>query len=69
MSYCRFENTYSDFNDCLNALEEDIFKISPSEMKWARRLYEKCQEYIEVWEGLEEEFENEGSENMGENDR
>ena len=53
MSYCRFENTLSDFYDCHYNLD-DI--NSESERRAAHSLYEAAKEYVERYEGnLEEE--------------
>lgn len=43
MSYCRFENTYGDLQDCYNALaEEDLDELSESEKKYAKKLIKMC---------------------------
>lgn len=42
MSYCRFENTVGDMDDCLNALIEDGFDardLSPSEQCALEEMY------------------------------
>ena len=47
MSYCRFQNTVRDLDDCLDALEEidfDLKKLSKDEAEAACRLIEICQE-------------------------
>ena len=44
MSYCRFENTYSDFIDCAKALEDIVNygdSISESEWEFAKKLAAK----------------------------
>ena len=51
MSYCRFENTLSDFEDCINNLGEIT---SESEKRAAKSLYEAAKEYIELYELNEE---------------
>ena len=44
MSYCRFENTLADLNDCKNALDENGFEhLSDDELKAAKRLIRSCQ--------------------------
>ena len=51
MSYCRFENTLSDFYDCLDNLEEIT---SESEKRAAKFLYEAAKKYIDLYEELNE---------------
>ena len=42
-SYCRFENTLEDLEDCYNALaNEDMDKLSKSEKKAKNRLIRMC---------------------------
>lgn len=51
MSYCRFENTSSDFADCVNALrEEELSDLSREERLAAKQLYELAQEYVQLYE-------------------
>jgi hypothetical protein len=52
-----FQNTYYDFKDCINALEECIDEarpISENEMEYAKRMYEACQVFIDRFEEIEE---------------
>ena len=48
MSYCRFTNTRSDLDDCLNALCRDE-RLSAMEARAGRNMFEEfltfCQEY------------------------
>ncbi len=45
MSYCRFENTYHDLQDCLEALaNEGMDSLSESEKKYAKKLIDTCTE-------------------------
>ncbi len=38
MSYCRFENTVNDMNDCLNAIEDrEVNDLSDYEVLWLER--------------------------------
>lgn len=61
ISYCRFQNTASDFADCLNALENDgLSDLSESEKHNASKLYHLAQEYIDTYE---EAVEDENEEN------
>ena len=52
MAYCRFSNTLSDFNDCLNAVEfanNLETELSPEELEAAKRLYEAAKRYVELF--------------------
>ena len=43
MSYCRFENTFYDLDDCYTALGEKTFdELSDREKKYALRLVRMC---------------------------
>ena len=59
MSYCRFRNTYIDFADCVYTLESIIDgeekPLSPEELNAAKRMRELCEEYIELFDELQEE--------------
>ena len=46
MSYCRFHNTRSDLNDCLEALREDKL-LSEDEAKAGRRMFEEFLEFCQ----------------------
>lgn len=50
MSYCRFENTLSDFVDCLDALEDmdlgEIHRLSKTEEHAAHQLLDKCVDIV-----------------------
>lgn len=55
MSYCRFENTYDDLRDCLEALENSSVKrleedASQYEKPYIRKLIELCEEIAEFRE-------------------
>lgn len=56
MSYCRFENTYSDLADCVDALEDNNIN-SESEHNYARRMYDLCQKYIDTYEDFAQFYE------------
>ena len=58
MSYCRFENTYADFTDCINALQMDDVS-SLNEWKYAQRMIECAKVYLEY-----EDFINDCIESM-----
>lgn len=49
MSYCRFENTFNDLQDCLNALEE-LEKTSDREMSYMQKIADICEDYIKAHE-------------------
>jgi hypothetical protein len=58
MSYCRFQNTYQDLKDCIESLDRtDIKDLPDIEKKYALKLRELCEEYLELSE-VEEEEEN-----------
>lgn len=56
MSYCRFENTYGDLADCVNALDDVQYgeEISRREWNYAKMMYEFCQRYIDTFDELDE---------------
>ena len=60
MSYCVFENTSSDMNQCLNkmAVTGNIEGLDLNQYEQAafRMLYEQCQEYIVRYRELAAEF-------------
>lgn len=45
MSYCRFENTYKDLQDCLDHLTDD--DLSESEKNYRDWLIEVCQQIVD----------------------
>ena len=58
MSYCRFQNTCCDLSDCVEAFREVVEAgelISKSEWHNAKSMKKLCEEYIELWEMMEEE--------------
>jgi hypothetical protein len=51
MSYCRFENTYKDFQDCVRSLgRKSLEELSDQEKKFAKAMRELCEEYLELTE-------------------
>ena len=59
MSYCRFEYTYSDLNDCYRNI--DNTDLSRTEIAARRKLIELCQLIAEVADpelGMDEEGED-----------
>ena len=57
MSYCRFRNTKNDLADCVNALEDIAYdgeEISDVEWENAKRMKELCEQYLEIFEEIDE---------------
>lgn len=55
MSYCRFENTAKDLEDCVDALEEvegDITKLSKSEQRAFHKLLQLADNFSGDYEHL-----------------
>jgi hypothetical protein len=51
MSYCRWENTLHDLQDCFNSIvESDGEKLSESEANAKRQIYELMKEMLEYTE-------------------
>ncbi len=63
MSYCRFENTSNDFEDCVEALDEAggienyIEDASNYEKNGIKKLFELAQRFIEDYENEIERME------------
>ena len=58
MSYCRFRNTLQDLSDCVVALDRIVCgeeSISESEWKYAKRMKEWCERFVEIIEDCDEE--------------
>lgn len=58
MSYCRFENTYQDLVDCVNALEDIAYdgeSISEREWRYAKRMRDLCEQFLETFDEIDEE--------------
>ena len=48
-AHCRFRNTLSDFNECLEAIElaDNLeSELSPEELEAAKRLYKAAERYV-----------------------
>lgn len=58
MSYCRFQNTYSDLQDCYYSLQEED-KLSADEESAKKRLIKLCSKIVAEFgdEPKEEEIE------------
>jgi len=62
MSYCRFENTFHDLQDCLRAVDDLVETyadgepdpLSRTEESHRAALYELCKSYMEACEELDE---------------
>lgn len=56
MSYCRFENTLSDFKDCLESLESDgLDDLSDTEEEAAEALADAARKYLKEYDSLTKE--------------
>jgi hypothetical protein len=53
MSYCRFENTFRDLQDCAENLDDG--DLSESETKYRRLLIELCKDIVDASEDELEE--------------
>jgi len=56
MSYCRFENTTIDIDDCLGAIQdayEECADLSGREVEALHRLLEQAEEIIDLSEEIE----------------
>ena len=49
MSYCRFENTAKDVQDCIYAIEErDVYDFSDYELRGFKEVFELAQEIVNM---------------------
>jgi len=56
MSYCRFENTTRDLNDCVDALQNDsVNTLSDTEFDSLVRMVKLAEELLEYKEEIEAE--------------
>ena len=56
MSYCRFENTTIDIDDCLGAIQdshEECADLSNREVQALQRLLEQAEEILDLQEEIE----------------
>lgn len=54
MSYCRFENTAKDMQDCIYAIEErDVYDFSNHELRGFKEVYELAQEIVNMEDDIE----------------
>lgn len=59
MSYCRFENTYRDLQDCADHLGDSL---SDRESRFRERMVELCQNIIDEWDDIKDSLEEEEEE-------
>lgn len=57
MSYCQFENTLKNLEQCHDTLDEMVNdggeKLSETELRYAKRLVDMCANIIELFEDTE----------------
>jgi len=54
MSYCRFENTAKDMQDCIYAIEErDVYEFGYDELRGFKQVYELAQEIVSMEDDIE----------------
>ena len=59
MSYCRFQNTYRDLQDCLHALNENGPEtLSDDELVSARMMMQLCDSIQSFYDEVLDEVEN-----------
>lgn len=60
MSYCMFENTSDELNQCVGSMIEadtiEDLDLNEYEQSAFRLMYEMCQRYVKEFERLSEEF-------------
>lgn len=62
MSYCRFENTVNDMQDCLNAIEDrEISDLSDHEVKALQHFLELGKVIVDYEDEIEEIIEEYGN--------
>ena len=64
MSYCRFQNTSNDLQDCIDALdnyvedtledEDGLTNLSKNEKRAAEDMRQQCETYIRIYDEAEE---------------
>ncbi len=60
MSYCRFENTAKDLDDCLEAAQDGgLAGLSHTEKRGLRSIIESCKEIVDMAEEIETELDEE----------
>jgi hypothetical protein len=58
MSYCRFENTYRDLVDCLQALNDSgVDSLSDCELQYAKMMIQVCENIVNHYDEVLDEVE------------
>lgn len=62
MSYCMFQNTYTDFNECLNVVRDAVYddvafeefceELGSDELKAFDQLYVRAKRFVELVDQL-----------------
>ena len=59
MSYCRFENTARDLQDCVNAINRgEIDELNDYEVEGLRDILELCKEILDDQENIQQILDN-----------
>jgi len=59
MSYCRFQNTYRDLQDCIYALNDNgPDTLSAQELRYAKMMMQLCEDMINYEDAVADEIEN-----------
>lgn len=59
MSYCRFQNTYRDLQDCVNALNDNgADTLSDNELGYAKMMMQLCDQMQSFYDEVLDEVEN-----------
>ena len=59
MSYCRFQNTLKDLQDCFDALyEENLEDLSQEELRSAQRMLDLCEQFVEEHSEIINEYQD-----------
>ena len=59
MSYCRFENTARDLQDCVNAINRgEVDELNDYEIEGLRDILELCKEILDDQENIKEILDN-----------
>jgi hypothetical protein len=59
MSYCRFENTYRDLQDCVNALSANgANDLSERELRYAKMMMQLCEDMQSYYDEVLDEVES-----------
>jgi exonuclease VII small subunit len=61
MSYCKFENTFHDLEDCAATIEQGELPSSGSERAYRKKLIQLCRDIVEQTEGEDDEDESTGT--------